>query len=222
MNEGDLFDDLPGLGGETPTPKRAEATRAAEPEPVPDEPGPPQHTPLPRTGSLGQTMAALRRDRGMSIDAVANETLIKPGYLEALENDSFSELPHTVYVMAYVKKLCAIYGVADEDAEELVSELRRQLAYEIPEDIDKSVICREQDEETHRKLRQITAALIAGAALIVLVLVIGVTTLILRAQRGKEDPAASVESSLSEDWLAGHRKPVELKTTSADVKPPQR
>ena len=194
-------------------PPRVEPVSAPEPEPelVPER----RKTALPRTGSLGQTLAELRRSSHMELADVADETRIKQSYLEALENDVFSDLPQMVYVLAYVKKLCGVYGVSAPDTEELIAGLREQLAYELPEDIDKSVICREQDEETRRKLQQISVALIAGAALIVLLLVIGGTTLILRSQSRKKQAVQPVaaEEQVSEEWLSRHRKTQPLQST---------
>ena len=246
MSEGELFDNLPDPAEEKPTHRHRRETPPPEPpaeeapadeaevpenpvvtveleEPPRVEPEPePEPAPrrrravLPRAGSLGQTLAELRRRCRMELADVADETRIKQSYLEALENDAFSELPQMVYVLAYVKKLCGVYGVSAEDTEELICDLREQLAYEIPDDIDKSVICREQDEETRRKLQQITVALIAGAALIVLLLVIGGTTLILRSQSKKkpvEKQPVAAEEQVSEEWLARHRKPQSLKST---------
>ena len=202
----------PVVTAEPEAPPRVEFAPEPEPDPAPRR----RKVALPRAGSLGQTLAELRRRNRMELSDVADETRIKQSYLEALENDTFSELPQMVYVLAYVKKLCGVYGVSSDDAEELIADLREQLAYEIPEDIDKSVICREQDEETRRKLQQISIALIAGAALIVLLLVIGATTLILRSQGKKkpvEPPAVAAEEQVSEEWLARHRKTQSLKST---------
>ena len=250
MSEGDLFDNLPDPAEEqpprrhlretpppTPPAEEAAATETEAPEstavePVPEEPPRVEPVPepeppprrrraaLPRTDSLGQTLAELRRRSHLELADVADETRIKQSYLEALENDAFSELPQMVYVLAYVKKLCILYGVSDDDTEELIAGLREQLAYEIPDDIDKSVICREQDEETRRKLQQISVALIAGAALTVLLLVIGGTTLILRSQsRKKTAEPPAVEEQLSEEWMARHRKPQTLKSTRVNSDP---
>ena len=247
MREGDLFDNLPDPEEEKaaaqPGPAPAvepefetapppvpedepelpaeDETLVSEPEAAPEPPPVHYHTVPTRSGTLGQTMTELRRARGLELREVADETRIKSCYLQALEEDRFDELPHMVYVLAYVKKLCALYGVADADTEELVSGLREQLAYEIPEDIDKSVICREQDEENRRKLQQITISLIAGAALIVLLLVIGATTLILRSQRPK-DELEDAEMTLSESWFSGHRKPQALTVSPVSETPPRR
>lgn len=210
-----------------------DAIVSSEP-PCPAEPEPPaeetadvperRKTALPRAESLGRILSALRRNCGMDLNAVADETRIKASYLEALENDDFSELPHMVYVLAYVKKLCGVYGISDADADELMEGLREQLAYEIPDDIDKSVICREQDEETRRKLQQISIALIAGAALIMLLLVIGGTTLVLRSNARKNvgrtvGEPRGIEEQLAEDRLEWYRQQPQLKTTRIDLAP---
>ena len=202
-----------------PAPPVAEEIPPPSPEPPPKRRG----TPLPRTGSLGQTLAELRRRSGMELADVADETRIKSCYIEALENDAFSEIPHMVYALAYVKKLCVLYGVSGSDADELLSGLRDEVAYEIPEDIDKSVICREQDEETRRKLRQISIALVAGAVLIVLLLAVGGAALILRS-RGSRKPekTTAVEEQISGDWLARKLPARQLKTTRIKLIPYRR
>ena len=188
-------EEAPPLEKTRPAQRTAPPPHAGEPEETP----PPKRTrPAPRTappshsGTLGETLAALRRRSNLELDEVADITRIKRDYLEALENGEFSSLPQLVYVLAYVKKLCEVYGVDPEGTEELVSGLREQLSYEIPEDIDKSVVCREQDEETRRKLRHITVALVAGTALAALLLILGVMVLLvnLRSAGTVEEPSA--------------------------------
>lgn len=238
-NEGGLFDDLPESAPEAAPSRQGDPTReelyfpAAEENTgvdpadeetvaavVPDEPElmPAEElsspaTELPRAATLGAALAELRRRHQLDIDAVAEATWIKTGYLEALENDAFSELPQMVYVLAYVKKLCEFYGVSAADTESLLTELRENLSYEIPEDIDKSVVCREQDEDTRRKLRRITIGLTAGAVLLALMLILGGIVLALRLRRPAVPrdgmpPAALEEGQLLSLW----EKPV-LKTS---------
>lgn len=202
----------------------AEAEAAADEEivaaTVPDEPElmsaeelSAPATELPRCATLGATLAELRRRHQLDIDAVAEATWIKTGYLEALENDAFSELPQMVYVLAYVKKLCEFYGVSAADTESLLTELREHLSYEIPEDIDKSVVCREQDEDTRRKLRQITIGITAAAVLLAMLLILGGIVLALRLRRPAvprdEIPTAALEEA---QILSLWEKPV-LKTS---------
>ena len=230
MSEGELFDALP----ETPPPAEVVPETITEEEPVPaaapaaeaqpetppvaevrTPPAPVRGTrALPRdAGGLGATLAALRRQCGMELDDVAGHTRIKLNYLEALERENLSDMPQTVYVLAYVKKLCELYGVSREETDELVSGLRDHLSYEIPEDIDKSVICREQDEETHRKLRNLTAALIAGASLLLVCLILGGAVLLLRLRRSGNPPEPAAIPALDESRLLSlHEKP-ELKVS---------
>ena len=139
---------------------------------------------LPHAASLGASLAELRRQCGLSIEQVACESKIKEHYIEALEADDLAELPQLVFVIAFVKRLCAIYGVSAEDAETLVTELHDQLSYEIPEDLNKTVICREQDEANHRRLRNLTIALVAGAVLILALLILGGSVLVLKLRNG--------------------------------------
>ena len=77
---------------------------------------------------------------------------------------------------------------------------------------------------TRRKLRQIPVGLIAGAVLIVLLLVIGGTTLILRShsRRTREDVSAYVEEQISSDWLVKKLPAQQLKTTRINLAPYKR
>lgn len=183
--------DAPGIEepAKPETPEAAECEYAAEPEPpeAGEEPPPAPAVELPQCDKLGETLAELRRRRGLDLDAVSDATWIKPGYLAALESEDFSELPQMVYVLAYVKKLCNFYGLSSDDTERLMSGLRDRLSYEIPEDIDKSVVCREQDEDTRKQLHRITVGLVVAAVLLVGLLIFGGTVLALRLRR--PDPA---------------------------------
>ena len=190
-------------------PEAAECEYAAEPEPpeAEEEPLPAAATELPQCETLGATLAELRRRRGLDLDAVSDATWIKPGYLAALESEDFSELPQMVYVLAYVKKLCNFYGLSAADTERLMSGLRDGLSYEIPEDIDKSVVCREQDEDTRKKLHRITVGLVVAAVLLVGLLIFGGTVLALRLRR--PDPATIAPPAALEEGkiLALQEKP---------------
>lgn len=224
MSEGELFDALPetpppaerqpeATAG-VPAPTEADAPAAVSAAPARPVPPPRKITELPRdAGGLGATLVALRRQSGMEPDEVADRTRIKRHYLDALENERLSELPQTVYVLAYVKKLCELYGVNAEGTNELLSGLRDHLSYEIPEDIDKSVVCREQDEETRRKLRNLTAIFVVGASLLLALLILGGAVLLVRLRRGQGPEEPSAIPAMDESRLLSlHEKP-ELKVT---------
>ena len=178
----------------TPKPKPAAAPREIPAEPVPPR-RPAQE--LPQTSSLGAALAELRRRRGMSLAEAAAESRIKQHYIEELEADDLSDLPQLVYVIGFVKRLCVIYGVSAKDAETLVADLPEQIDYEIPEDIKKSVICRAQDEANHRRLRNLTVALVAGVVLILAALILGGAVLVLKLRNGGAKPAAAPEPEVA-------------------------
>ena len=200
---------------EVPPGPQDEPAPAPAPRPAPEPEPEPEHTELPRAATVGQTLTELRRRRKLTLDEVADETRIKKFYIEALERDAVSDVPHMVYVLAYVRKLCALYGVSPADTEEMLSGLRRNFSYEIPEDIDKSVICREVDEDTRRKLRQISIGIVVGIALIVLLLVLGGTVLILRAHRAQTIRNGRT-ATLNAEWLERNLKPQELSVSTVE------
>ena len=128
-----------------------------------------RRTPLPLRGcSRG---SAISKER--TIAEIANETKIKSDYLTALENEDYGSLPQPVYVLGYVRKLCSLYHVSPERADQITAELRDRLEYEVPEDITKTVIDHEVSEENERKIRQLILILAASALLVAVVLVAG-------------------------------------------------
>ena len=125
-------------------------------------------------------------------------------------------------MIAFVKRLCAIYGVSAEDAETLVTELHDQLSYEIPEDLNKTVICREQDEANHRRLRNLTIGLVAGAVLILALLILGGSVLVLKLRNGggtagpgnePEVAAQPGQVTVDESMLMSYHERPKLKVT---------
>ncbi len=134
--------------------------------------GPKAACPLRPAASLGACLTELRERHKLTLKKLAEETKIREDYLIALEADDYRSLPQVVYVMGYIRKLCALYGVAQEDADHLTADLRQQLSYELPEDITKTVVDHEVSEENERKLKQLlflicgTIALIVGALVV--------------------------------------------------------
>ena len=76
-------------------------------------------------------------------------------------------------MLGYVRKLCSLYHVSPERADQITAELRDRLEYEVPEDITKTVIDHEVSEENERKIRQLILILAASALLVAVVLVAG-------------------------------------------------
>ncbi len=140
-------------------------------------------------GSFGQYLKELRLRNNFTIAQIAAETKIKSGYLEALESENYAVLPQPVYVLGYVRKLCALYHVAPDRADQITAGLREKLEYELPEDISKSVIDHEVSEENERKMRQLLLIISAGVVLVVVVLVVGGFLLLAGLRRAMPTPA---------------------------------
>lgn len=123
--------------------------------------------------SYGKYLKELRLLNHFTMEQIAEETKIRSTYLEALESEDLDSLPPLTYILGYVRKLCALYRIPSERADELTAELRGELEYELPEDMEKSIVDHEVSEENERKLRQLTIVFCGGAALIVALLIAG-------------------------------------------------
>ena len=125
---------------------------------------------------FGARVRALRLRSGLSLEDAAAETLIKLDYLRALEEGDFDALPASVYVTAYLRRVCRLYGADAAESDALVLQLHDHLSYEIP-DVAAKVHDLETDEREQRKVRQILFGIIAAAVLFVLILVIAAVLL---------------------------------------------
>ena len=188
----ELFGEEPEQTGEMPPlPDFEEEIREVPPaERTAPPPGlQPRISDVEGEQSFGQYLRALRERNHFTIAQIADETKIKSDYLEALENEDYGCLPQPVYVLGYVRKLCSLYHVSPERADQITAELRDRLEYEVPEDITKTVIDHEVSEENERKIRQLILILAAGALLIAVLLVAG-GILILTGLRSSAEPVA--------------------------------
>ena len=139
---------------------------------------------LAAAAEFGGRVRALRIKSGLSLDKVAAETLIKKDYLVALEEGDFGSLPASVYVTAYLRCICRLYGADAAESDALVQLLHDHLSYEIP-DIAVKVHDLETDEHEQRKVRQIVFGIIAAAVLFVLTLVVAAVLLFSGRGRGR-------------------------------------
>ncbi len=147
------------------------------------------HCRIPGDGSFGSTLAELRMHHNYTIEQLAEETKIREMYLEALEAEDYKNLPQLVYVLGYIRKLCALYSISREDADELTADLRERLQYELPEDLNRHTADRERSEEDERRQRQLLL-LIAGAITLIVLAVIAGAVLIVLALRSHNSNAA--------------------------------
>lgn len=164
------------------------------PEPVPEEepqvePEPeskPRRRPLPfhrkrkaepsdevDCAETAELLKAAREHAGYSLRDVERETQIRIRYLEALERGDRSQMPQSVYVLAYLRKLCGLYRIAPEDEEILVRPWRN-LQRELPENLPATMIRDEEKDKQSFWTRAEFYLLALGA-----IVVIGIVTFLV-------------------------------------------
>jgi len=69
---------------------------------------------VPAAGDIGSVLKAARQKKGVSVDAVAQQTRIPKKYLEAMEANRTDELPALVYLRGFLKGYCDFLEVEFE------------------------------------------------------------------------------------------------------------
>lgn len=64
---------------------------------------PPNGDPLQAHASIGQALRALRLERGLTIDELAEKTRVRRAYLEALEEMRLADLPSRPFTIGYIR-----------------------------------------------------------------------------------------------------------------------
>ena len=107
-----------------------------------------------------------RLHANLTLEDVERETQIRKRYLNALEHGDLSSLPQQVYVLAYLRKLCALYHISSEEEEELVRPWRA-LRREVPENLPGAMIADDEPETVNRR-GWLEICLPAAAAVVVI------------------------------------------------------
>ncbi len=71
---------------------------------------------------IGERLKEAREKKGLSLYEAEDSTKIRSKYLQAIENNNFSELPGRVYVIGFLRNYARFLGL---DAEELVEEYKK-------------------------------------------------------------------------------------------------
>jgi cytoskeleton protein RodZ len=66
--------------------------------------------------SLGLYLRGLREAKGMSLDDIARSTRVGRRHLEALESDTFTELPAPVFVKGFIRAYCEFLDSSSDEA----------------------------------------------------------------------------------------------------------
>jgi transcriptional regulator with XRE-family HTH domain len=138
-------------------------------------------------GSLGKYLQDMRVKNDYSISQVEQMTRIKAEYIELLEMEKLRlELP-SVYVLAYVHKLCACYKVPESEIAGIINELKDNLDSSLPADFIENInIDYEIDEDNKKKIRHFVWLLLGG--IIVFIALIGIAVFMLSAPLKSKAP----------------------------------
>src|SRR5712692_6293419 len=66
--------------------------------------------------SPGIRLRELREAKGVSLDDIARSTRVGRRYLEALESDSWGELPSPVFVKGFIRAYCEFLDASPDEA----------------------------------------------------------------------------------------------------------
>ena len=162
----------------------------------------PAHKPLPsaiqQDQTLGETLAAIRAGRGLSLDEVAASTRIRQEYLIDLEADKLLQRLPPVYISAYVRKLIDVYDLSPDDQEALIEKMHGE-APQDPEALPAKLIESVNDgalvnEGENKRIRNITIIFFAIIAIIAAA-IIWLVVLVLVRHAKNPDPIPGREPS---------------------------
>lgn len=142
---------------------------------------------------VSRILKAARSSSGLSLEDVEKATQIRTHYVQALENADYDVLPRPVYVLAYLRKLCELYDIPEDEEEQLVRPWR-DIHCELPENLVASV---QQDPENPQPkvIHQLEVAILAIIGLVVLGIIVGIVVLVLSFVNGSKVPELTVDNT---------------------------
>jgi len=127
--------------------------------------------------SLGDYLQEARVNLGQTIHQVSQSTKIHTHYLEALEREDFANVPPSIYVRAYIKRLCDLYKIdvikalAMYDAQTGERETEGKIPQNLVKNLEETKLPNTQQEE---KIRQyIKFGAIGLVSLVVIIVIVG-------------------------------------------------
>ena len=142
---------------------------------------------------VSRLLKAARNAAGLSVDDVESSTQIRARYITALEEADYDELPQAVYVLAYLRKLCALYDLPADKEEQFIQPWRN-IQHELPENLPAAI---QVDEENENRdiLDRLKLVLFAVGAVIVLGIVLTLIVLIVSYFSGKDVPETRFDNT---------------------------
>jgi cytoskeletal protein RodZ len=127
---------------------------------------------------------------GLSAADVEEITKIRSVYINALERGNFDELPQPVYILAYIRRLCELYGMSAEEQKQVV-EPWCEISFESPDNYSTTVYS-DESGDNRKVIRKLEAVIFSVVALAVVALaVFGIILLVsfVRGNSGNDDAA---------------------------------
>ncbi|MBE6392377.1 MAG: helix-turn-helix domain-containing protein [Lentisphaerae bacterium] len=127
---------------------------------------------------------------GLSAADVEEITKIRSVYINALERGNFDELPQPVYILAYIRRLCELYGMSAEEQKQVV-EPWCEISFESPDNYSTTVYS-DESGDNRKVIRKLEAVIFSVVALAVVALaVFGIILLVsfVRGNSGNDDVA---------------------------------
>lgn len=119
---------------------------------------------------------------GLSPMDVEEITKIRAGYITALEKGVYNDLPQSVYVLAYLRRLSELYGLSKEDEEAVIAPWS-ELQFETPDNYPATVYS-DESGDNRKVIRKLEIAIFSMIALAVIGLVVFGVILLVSFIRG--------------------------------------
>ena len=143
--------------------------------------------------SVGETLARAREERGLSVEAVSDQTRIRAGLIRQIEADNFDGCGGAVYARGHLRSLGKVVGL---DPEELVAEFDRAHSDEpAPALVPIPAVDPHEAARADRKQPNWAAAM--GVALVVISVLAGVSLFGNNGHKHSPPSAAQTDTGLS-------------------------
>ena len=107
---------------------------------------------------------------GLTPADVEEITKIRAVYITALEKGEFDELPQPVYTLAYLRRLCELYGLSKDEEEQIILPWS-ELQFETPDNYSTTVYS-DESGDNRKVIRKLEIAIFSIVALAVIALVV--------------------------------------------------
>lgn len=149
---------------------------------------------------IGKSLHDARVAKGMSLEDVQKITKIQAHYLEAIENEDFSELPGDFYVRAFIKQYADTVGIdgmelLNEHDDSLPDTQTEEYSQKVSEDTLSKRSERQNKEEKINSFRKFV--LIVGVVIVILIVIFVIWGVVAKTNKSADTNINSNNSSVS-------------------------